>query len=135
MAMEYVTISIFVLLIGFGVGLRGRAIGRRNARLVAIEEQFREIRHNNDSDPSLSFDGGTAVIVHDFIDPPLSQSKRALQELPSLHRIFRNAHGSYFLFISGDPPFIDHLTRERAMNAVRPDPVAFKHEFGEEPPA
>lgn len=47
----------------------------------------------------------------------------------SVHRICRNDHGEYFLFISGEDPYISHISRERAMNALRGHPKIYAHEF------
>lgn len=46
------------------------------------------------------------------------------------HRICKNTHGEYFLYVSGDKPYVTHLGRDRAMNALRSDKVVFEKEFG-----
>lgn len=132
MDMDYVAVGLAIVIAALWILSRMWATDPMNPRMQVIDEQFRQLRHDNSADPALSYDGNKATVVHDHIEV---ETRRHEGHVQTLHRVFRNDCGQYFLFISGDPPFVGHLTRERAMNAMRGDPVAFKHEFGEEPQA
>ena len=47
------------------------------------------------------------------------------------HRIYRTVENQYFLFIctSWQPGYLTHISRERAMHALRSTPQAFQQEF------
>lgn len=127
MNMDYVALTFIIVIAALWYSGRQWAKDPLNDRLRAIYEQFRKLRHDDLSESTLSYDGNTATVVHDHVEVILRRHEGHVQ---TLHRIFRNAHGEYFLFISGDPPFVEHLTRERAMNALRGEEMAFRREFG-----
>jgi hypothetical protein len=96
---------------------------------LAIYAQFDALQHESASDARSSYTGRAAVVVYEFDDEPKAGNRRTIHPL-TIHRVFRNEYGEYFLFISGDPPYVTHLSRERAMNALREDTDAFEREFG-----
>jgi hypothetical protein len=89
-----------------------------------INEQLRTFQRNV-VDPRLSFDPDSATLVFE------QEDIRGKASLLQTHRINRNPHGAYFLFIATayEPPYFTHLSRERAMDALRLDPEAFRREF------
>ncbi len=96
-----------------------------------INAQFDSLEHVDGENARGSYYGNSAVIVYEFDDEPRIGNRRAYRRL-TIHRVFRNTHGEYFLFISGVPPYVTHLSRERAMNALRENKLAFHREFGDE---
>ena len=104
----------------------------RRQQLRTIEVQFESLRHHIDGDKRSSYDGKSATVVYEFLDEPRPGNQNVIYRL-AIHRVFRNAHGEYFLFISGEPPYVTHLSRERAMRALRVDSVALGREFGSTP--
>jgi hypothetical protein len=79
-------------------------------------------------DPRFSFDGSVATVVFErrqYVEGADAPNRY------SLFRISKNAYGEYFLFISGEKPYLEHLTKERAMNAMRYDKRAYAKEFGD----
>jgi len=136
MNMDYVAAVGLVIIIVSAVVARQWAKDPDNECLQAIYEQFRQLRQDNPAQLALAYDGRTAAVVHDYVE--VHQQKRYEPLQQTLHRVFRNEHREYFLFISSDPaarPFVTHLSRQRAMNALRGDAVAFRREFGDEPGA
>jgi hypothetical protein len=99
---------------------------------LAIHAQFNALHHESTDDARSAYAGLTAVVVHEFDDEPKVGHRKTIHHL-TIHRVFRNQYGEYFLFISGDPPYVTHLSRERAMNAMREDKHAFEREFGGTP--
>lgn len=95
----------------------------------AIYAQFDALLHDDTTNARGSYAGRAAIIVHEFDDEPKGGKRRMFHKL-TIHRVFRNEHGEYFLFISGDPPYVTHISRERAKNALRDDKGAFEREFG-----
>ncbi|HZR03762.1 MAG TPA: hypothetical protein VFA81_11375 [Burkholderiales bacterium] len=96
---------------------------RRFAR-AEFEEDVASLPPNS-NDPRLSFDAKTATVVCDSV----SQHPMEL----SFHRIYKNPYGEYFLVMSDGPrPYVCHLSKVRAMNALRHDREAFVREFGAE---
>jgi hypothetical protein len=104
----------------------------RRRHLRTVEAQFEALRHDVDGDARSSYDGKSATVVYQFLDEPRPGNTEAIYRL-TIHRVFRNAHGEYFLFISGEPPYVTHLSRERAMHALSIDSDAFRKEFGSTP--
>jgi hypothetical protein len=79
-------------------------------------------------DPRFAVDGANAVVVlerRQYIEGADAPNRY------SLFRICKNPHGEYFLFMSGKKPYVTHLTKERAMNALRFDKKAFAKEFSD----
>jgi hypothetical protein len=99
---------------------RSRALSRQRA---SIDEAFRS--HNVASaDPVLNSNPDTAVLLREQEE---CREGDAIQS----HRIYRNESGEYFLFVckSGEKGYLTHLTRQRAMNALRSDRSLFRREF------
>ncbi|MBP6530657.1 MAG: hypothetical protein KA260_11090 [Burkholderiales bacterium] len=95
----------------------------------AIYAQFDALIHDDPTNARGSYAGRAAAIVYEFDDEPKGGKRRMFHKL-TIHRVFRNEHGEYFLFISGNPPYVTHISRERAKNALRDDKGAFEREFG-----
>lgn len=94
--------------------------------------QFDRLKHLDEN--PMSYDGKSAKIVLERVDFGQRLSLRGPRNQLILHRIFRNEFGEYFVFISGERPFVEHLTPERAMNALRANPKAFEREFSQAAP-
>jgi hypothetical protein len=75
-------------------------------------------------DPRLCLEGATAKIV---LNRVASDSRTPY----SLFRICKNEHGEYFLYMYNGAPYVTHLSRERARNAMSIDQKAYEREFGE----
>jgi hypothetical protein len=98
-----------------------------------VENQFKAAT-NRVEDERYRFDGNSAVVVYEYVDEPKGEHNfRSLGHPLMIHRVCRNSFGEYFLFISGEMPFITHLSKERARAALQRDRVAYKREFGAEP--
>jgi molybdopterin-guanine dinucleotide biosynthesis protein A len=97
---------------------------------LAVYVQFDALEHESAADVRSSYSGRAAIVVYEFDDEPKVGNRRTIHPL-TIHRVFRNEYGEYFLFISGDPPYVTHLSRERAVNALREDKDAFVREFGD----
>jgi hypothetical protein len=98
--------------------------------MECMHETFLKTRIDS-NDPRLVFDGRTAIVLHTFMDMH-RQVLHGVNVLQGLRRICRNEHGEYFLYVSSHPkPYVTHLSKERAKNALRVDPEAFRREFGE----
>ena len=98
----------------------------------------RSVRHEMDetlraqrtrsTESHYEFDGSTATVVYErwglYSD---------WYEHVDVYRICKNLHGEYFLYMHAfqHTPYLAHLTRDRAMNALRVDLAAFQREFGE----
>ena len=127
---EIIVFLIFPLIVAgvlafFVIGL-GRIHDRRIKSIA--EKQFRTLRIDA-VNPQFQFRGADCVIVAE------TQSRVSTDYPHSgyaylLWRICRNDCGEYFLFLSGDSPHLEHLTRERAMNALRAFPDIYAREFG-----
>ena len=112
-------------------------LASRSERVRAIvrKRMERRVRHAS-PDPRFAMDMKTAIVVHER----RTTSGAGRQAYDVFHRILRNPSGQYFLHIYSpdeDASHIEWLPRERAMNALRDDPEAFRREFGEQgaPPA
>lgn len=123
---------VVVLAIAFLVIRASRKSYASTSNLANIEVQFREFRRVG-GDSRASFVGSEVTIVSEFVDEPKAHGRRSIGHPIILHRICRNSYGEYFLYISGDQPYLAHMNRERAMHALRADPVSYKREFGMEP--
>ncbi len=100
-----------------------------------VEIQFKSTS-NNPMDERYRFDGSTATVVYEYVDEPKGENnRRSLGHPLMIHKVCRNSFGEYFLFISGEVPFITHLSRDRAKAALQADTVAFEREFGGKPVA
>jgi molybdopterin-guanine dinucleotide biosynthesis protein A len=95
-------------------------------RRELAERQFLSAKLDSD-DPRFRFSGTSSTIV---LDQDQFMGTAPLGARYALHRVARNEHGEYFLFISGDSPYISHLSKERAMDAVREHRSVFAREFG-----
>lgn len=98
----------------------------------------RSVRHEMDetlraqrtrsTESHYEFDGSTATVVYErwglYSD---------WYEHVDVYRICKNLHGECFLYMHAfqHTPYLAHLTRDRAMNALRVDFAAFQREFGE----
>jgi hypothetical protein len=94
-------------------------------RRAAAQRQFDGLRLTSE-DPRLCIDGTTAAVVFEqrqYVDAADAANRY------SLFRICKNSYGEYFLFMSGSKPYVTHLTKDRAMNAMRSDRKAFAKEF------
>jgi len=94
-------------------------------RRAAAQRQFDGLRLTSE-DPRLCVDGTTAAVAFErrqYVEAADASNRY------SLFRICKNSYGEYFLFMSGSKPYVTHLTKERAMNAMRSDRKAFAKEF------
>jgi hypothetical protein len=81
----------------------------------------------------MAFDTTTSVLVYERMTATGQQLGLRPHNLMA-HRIYRNQSGEYFLVIASrdaEPPYVTHLSRDRAMIAFRDDPEAFRREFGD----
>jgi len=82
---------------------------------AANEAQFRAVRVDAPV-PVLCFRGETAQVLLDKED--IIKNRYSPPQV-SLWRICRNEHGEFFLFLSGKEPYLKHLSRDEARNALR----------------
>lgn len=108
------------------IGLRRIFIGGLKS---TAEKQFRTLRIDA-ADPRLQFSGEDCIIVAETQSYVSTDYSYSWGDDYLLWRICRNGCGEYFLFLSGAPPRLEHLTRERAMNALRAFPDIYAREFG-----
>ena len=127
--METDVFAAIVLVIVALVAARLSVSGRfdLNRRRDRAERQFRSMRVKSD-DPRFAFDGASATVVLDQ-DQVIGNADRS--GLFMLHRVARNPHGEYFLFISGKRPYISHLSKERAKSVLRANRDVYAREFGD----
>lgn len=124
----FLTLLLIVagLLAFFVIGLRRVAVGGIKS---TAEKQFRTL-HIDAVDPRFQFSSADCVVVAET-QSVVSTNYRFPGYDYLLWRICRNDCGEYFLFLSGIHPHIEHLTRERAMNALHAFPDIYAREFGE----
>jgi len=94
-------------------------------RRASAQRQFEGLLLTSE-DPRLCVDGATAAVVleqRQYVDAADAANRY------SLFRICKNSYGEYFLFMSGSKPYVTHLTKDRAMNAMRSDKKAYAKEF------
>jgi hypothetical protein len=128
-----------VLEVLFGFALLGAmalafaAIRKTYAHSVTredIEAQFKSTRYNV-GQSRYEFAGHAVVVVYEYVDEIRnSHNIRSLGHPLMIHRVCRNSFGEYFLYISGETPFVTHMTQDRARAALRRDHAAFEREFG-----
>ncbi len=117
--------STDILVIAFFVGallwlaicrMQGDALDRSKKR---IEETLKSLA-------SKEFDPDTAILVH---QRDVFNEEHAAGYLAD--RIYKRPDGEYFLFICyvGQPGYLTHLTRERAMNSLRSNREVYEKEF------
>lgn len=92
----------------------------------AVDRSKKLIEETLKSHASEEFDPEVATLVH--------QRDVFNQEQPAGYladRIYKRPDGEYFLFICevGQPGYLTHLSRERAMNALRSNPDVYEREF------
>jgi len=95
-----------------------------------MEETFRAFRTRS-TDSRYEFDGSKGSVVYERWG--LHGGTGWPDERTELYRICKNVDGEYFLYMHAfrHAPYLVHLTRERAMNALRIDDGAYQREFGE----
>ncbi len=120
----------YATLLAIGVAVNRVYVRNRVGRIARIDKEFRGLRAVNHLDERFSYDGSTAIVVFEDVDDRVRPDQRVLEDLPVVQRVFRNEFNEYFLFISGQPPFVTHLSRERAMHAIKGDSQAYQREFG-----
>ncbi len=100
---------------------------RNNADQVRNCDQALQKHVIVNSDPRFAFNPSTAVLIRD--QPDIVRGR-----IVGLNRIYRNGSGEYFLFVWGGlgQDYFIHLSRERAVNALRTDIEIFRKEFPEE---
>jgi hypothetical protein len=78
------------------------------------------------SHASKEFDPGAATLVHKRDEVNADNGAGYLADC-----IYKRPDGEYFLFICevGQPGYLTHLTRERAMNALRSNREVYEREF------
>lgn len=130
-ALKVILLAVAVLLIAGGI--RPWAIARRQWR-ESLELEFRALRRQS-ANPRGSFDGARAQIILELA----TNHGWYFQRGPNgdagegVYRICKNEHGEYFLYVSGTPPQLTHLSQKRARNALRYDPETYRREFGCDP--
>jgi hypothetical protein len=95
-----------------------------------IEETFRALRTRS-TDSRYEFDGSKASVLYERLG--LHGGTGWPDERTDVYRICKNAYGEYFLYMHAfqHEPYVIHLTRDRAMSALRIDDGAYQREFGE----
>lgn len=75
------------------------------------------------------FDPATAVLVR-HVEEDWASADGGEPKM-QVNRIYRNLAGQYFLFmgVGDEPGYLTHLSRERAMNALRSTPLIYQAEF------
>jgi hypothetical protein len=116
-----VDILAIVLMIGIPLGL-----SMRFAQDNAIDRNKKLIEEILKSHTSKEFDPAVATLVR---ERDVLSSENSAAYLAD--RIYKRPDGEYFLFICevGQPGYLTHLTRERAMNALRSNPEVYEREF------
>lgn len=116
-----VDILAIALMIGIPLGLSLRFVQDN-----AIERNKKLIEEILKSHASKEFDPALATLVHERDVVSGENSAAYLAD-----RIYKRPDGEYFLFICevGQPGYLTHLTRERAMNALRSSPEVYEREF------
>lgn len=92
----------------------------------AVERKEKLIEETLKSHASKEFDPGVATLVHKRDEVNADNAAGYLAD-----RIYKRPDGEYFLFICevGQPGYLTHLTKERAMNALRSSPEVYEKEF------
>jgi hypothetical protein len=122
------TLSLVLNLLGVGATLYALWMFPKWMKRARSENsvQFRNLKVAS-YDPRLSFDGAKATVV---LETDESYDNRGGVKLIT-RRICKNRSGSYFLVILGEEkPYVTHLSRERAKNALRPHKEVYDKEFG-----
>jgi hypothetical protein len=110
--------KVLIAVVGIAVALWVRP------RIAARAERAFSALSIDAQDPRLRLRGATAKVVLDRVDSDAGAPY-------SLHRICRNEHGEYFLFMYNGYPYVTHLSRERARHALLADRAVYEREFGD----
>lgn len=116
-----IDILAIALMIGIPLGLAMHLFGDN-----AVERKERQIEEALMSHASKEFDPGIATLVHKRDEVNADNATGYLAD-----RIYKRPDGEYFLFICevGQPGYLTHLTRERAMNSLRANREVYEREF------
>jgi hypothetical protein len=116
-------VAILVMALAVGVLLW---LAMRLAQDNTVDWKEKLIEETLKSHASKEFDPGTATLVHKRDEVNAENGAGYLAD-----RIYKRPDGEYFLFIceAGQPGYLTHLSKERAMNALRSNREMYEREF------
>lgn len=122
------TLSLVLALLGVAVTVYGLWMFPKRMKQARSENdtQFSNLKLTS-SNPRLSFNGADAMVLLETSET--YDNHEGVKFIT--RRICKNPSNEYFLVMLGEEkPYLTHLSKERAMNALRPHKALFDKEFG-----